>query len=190
MQTASERKKMNQYLAQRGLGQLNDPGVVSQLGYLVRDHTHFRQLLFAAEPHLRKEMYDAMSPYLRFPAKTLDQYEADARANADKKKLPAMDEEGKLIAYEDYVPGGKTNPLERLAEKAIHDAFVEEAAGGHVLVVECSKCTATAEFKGATVVSATIEARRAGWVYQEIDGKAVEICPKCPSARPVKMGHA
>lgn len=191
MRSPSQTIEINSYLAKNGLGQLEDAGTIHQLAYLVQDHVHFRQLLQRCDPLLRQKMYNAMRSNLRFTAHPLDQYIAEMKADADSRKLPAYDaESGKLVAYEDYDPGGKVQPLERLAEKAIHSAEALRASGGHKLVVTCSKCTAVAEFIGATVVSATIEARRAGWVYQEVDGAGQEVCPKCPSARMTKAGNA
>lgn len=193
MASATERLELNSYLAKHGLGQLEDAGTVTQMAYLVHDHDHFRKLLQRCEPGLRQKMYEAMRGNLRFTAQPLDHYIAEMKAEADRRKLPAYDgETGKLVDYADYDPGGKVLPLERLAEKAIHQAAALDAAKGHKLKVQCVKCTAAAEFIGATLVSATIEARRAGWVYQEIDGVASEICPKCPSLRPVitKAGNA
>jgi hypothetical protein len=193
MPSATERLEINSYLAKRGLGQLDDPGTIHQLAFLVQDHDHFRQLLQRCDPLLRRKMYEAMRPGLRFTPRALDAYVAEMAAEADRRKMPAYDQEtGKLIAYADYDPGGKVEPLERQAEKAIHHAYQEQASGGHKLTIVCAKCTAAAEFTGPTMVSATMNARQAGWVYQEVDGKGVEICPKCPSAKPVmtKAGNA
>jgi hypothetical protein len=189
MPSASERLEINSFLAKNGLGQLNDPGLVKQLAFLVHDHEHFRQLLTRCEPLLRKSMYDAMHAYLRFDPKPLDVYLSEAGMDAEQKQLPAYDEAtGKLTEYKPPA----IESLEYKAEKAIKDAAIEEKSQGHRLVVVCSKCTREAAFLGVTLVDATIKARRKGWVYQNLDGKESEICPKCPAARPTitKIGNA
>jgi hypothetical protein len=66
--------RINRYLEMRGLGRLDDPGLLSQFAFLVQDHDHLRSLLVACEPENRGAMYQALAPHLRFRAKALDVY--------------------------------------------------------------------------------------------------------------------
>jgi hypothetical protein len=69
-----EHNKINEYLQMHGCSPLEDPGLINQLAFVVRDHEHFGQVLRACEPENRTAMYDAMKPYLSFDAKPLDYY--------------------------------------------------------------------------------------------------------------------
>ena len=93
-------KRINRMLGEYGLGQLDSPGLVGQLAYLVRDHDHFRSLLLVAEPHQRSLMYDAMAPNLRFKARTLEQYLTEAREDAEARQLPIQAEDGTLKPFQ------------------------------------------------------------------------------------------
>ena len=100
------RRRINQTLGEHGLGQLDHPGLVNQLAYLVRDDEHFKSLLIACEPSERGHMFAAMAPNLRFKPKTLDQYLTEARENAESMQLPIQQPDGTLKQYN--VPEIKT----------------------------------------------------------------------------------
>jgi len=100
------RRRINQTLGEHGLGQLDHPGLVNQLAYLVRDDEHFKSLLIACEPSERGHMFAAMAPNLRFKPKTLDQYLTEARQDAEARRLPLQAEDGTLKEFQ--IPEIKT----------------------------------------------------------------------------------
>ena len=104
------RRRINKMLGEHGLGQLDHPGLVNQLAYLVRDHDHFRSLLIACEPDKRTDMFNAMAPNLRFKARTLEQYLTEARADAEARRLPIQAEDGTLKEFQ--IPEVKTSALD------------------------------------------------------------------------------
>ena len=59
MRSAEEKSAINRMLQSHGLGTLEDgAGLMSQLGYMVQDHEHFRSLLVRCEPENRSAMRD------------------------------------------------------------------------------------------------------------------------------------
>jgi len=185
--SARQRREINQLLGAHGFGQLDDRGLIPQLAYCVRDHDHFRDLLKVCDPLERKNMYESLRPYLRFQAKPLDVYIAEAGAEAERRQLPRWDSASQTFS-EFKVPEVSTTLAEH-AERAIHNQDCWEKTK-HSLVLTCAKCTFTQEFFGETLVAAALEARKAGWVYDELEGKPREICPKCPASRRVPAGNA
>ena len=172
---ATVRSKVNNLLAMHGLGRLDDPGLPVQLGFLIQDHAHFRQLLSAADPQHRGAMYNALAPNLRFTAKPLDVYIYEAGADAERRQLPTVAPDGSLEPY--HVPEIHS-AVETLLEDARLQAeitkVVEECvAKGHLTLV-CKKCLKEASFAGMTREDAAWKARHAGW---GLDGR--EICPEC-----------
>lgn len=165
--SARERTEINHYLMRHGLGGLTDPNLIHQLAFLVRNHDHFRQLLVVQEPQHRHDMYEAMRPHLRFQAKPLDVYIAEAAAN--------------FAAAE-----SRAKPLEVEAEEALAAA---RAKGW--MEFTCARCTRTESYPGMDRLAAIKAARKAGWVYErrtftDKDGKVQvkerEICPRCPAS--------
>ena len=100
------KNRINRMLGQRGLAQLDEAGLVSQLGFLVRDHDHFLSLLIACEPSERRHMYDALVLNLRFKARPLEEYVSEARADAEARRLPVQEPDGSLKEFK--VPEIKT----------------------------------------------------------------------------------
>jgi hypothetical protein len=171
-QTAKITRVLNKF----GFAKLGSGEIVKQMASLVRDHVHMRDLLSACDPSERTNMYEQMRPYLPFRAKSLDEYIADAKHNAEAKQMPTVGPNGNLQPFK---PAADVNSIERAAEEAI----AAEMAKGTLTVV-CSKCTREAQFQSDTIAGATIEARKAGWVYDLLTEK--EICPKCPAVRSVQ----
>ena len=169
------RGKINRYLGDRGLSTLENPGaLVQQLGYYVRDHDHFRQMLTACEPAARTAMYDALSPHLRFTAKPLEDYVIAAKEMAEREQLPQWDARAQNF-------GMYKAPEIRTVETAI-----TEAVAKFRLDVVCKKCTRVESFYSTTKYDAVRAAREAGWVYMDEGQKSYEICPQCPvSGHPV-----
>ena len=100
------KKRINRMLGERGLAQLDEAGLASQLGFLVRDHAQLRSLLVSCEPEKRRSMYDDLVPNLRFKAKTLEEYLTEAREDAEARRLPIQAEDGTLKEFK--VPEIKT----------------------------------------------------------------------------------
>ena len=162
------RGKINRYLGDRGLSTLENPGaLVQQLGYYVRDHDHFRQLLTQCEPAARTAMYDALSPHLRFEAKPLEDYMIAAKEMAEREQLPQWD--GQAQAFTPYKP-----PEIRTVEAAI-----AEAVAKYSLTVTCRRCCREAVYYGTDKHEAVKALREAGWTWNELNGDAREICPEC-----------
>lgn len=164
--------RINRFLGERGLGQLDDPGLLGQLGFLVRDHDHLRSLLVTCVPEERRNMYDALAPNLRFKPRLLDEYIAEAKADAEARQLPTIEPDGSFKAYK--VP-------EVVTENIVLEGLLTEAVAKVRLDVTCRKCTKAESFFGTDKYEAVKAARDAGWVYSWIgDGEGVEICPSCP----------
>jgi hypothetical protein len=100
-QTRQQKHALNRLLASAGLGALDNPmRLCNELASYVRDHEHFRQLLTAAQPETRRDMYEAMKPYLAFHAKPLDAYMSESGALAEAQQLPTVDADGMLHAVQ------------------------------------------------------------------------------------------
>src|SRR5262249_44658822 len=150
-------------------------GLISQLGFLVQDHEHFRSLLVRCEPENRSAMYDSLRPYPRFTPKPLDVYIAESAERAEKQRLPTIDEVGN-IHFEPKLAA-------KVGDEAIAQAAVNASLAEHHLTVTCRSCTKQETFSGVRKADAVQAAREAGWVYYEVDGKVREICPDCPAVR-------
>ena len=173
MTTSAERRRMNNFLANRGFATLDDPSaMVRQMGFIIPDHDGFRALLATCEPEYRTGMYNALKPHLRFEAKPLDVYLAEAGSMAEAKQLPTIGDDGGSLqpfrAREIMTP-------EYIAQQALEQALLQ-----HHLTVTCRKCTKQAQFHGARKADAVQAAREAGWVYDTLTGAGREICPDCP----------
>jgi len=182
------RLQINRLLGKAGLATLDDPGgLVMQLGYLVEDHEHFRQLLNKCEPAERGNMYASLKPHLRFEAHPLDVYIAQSGEIAERKQLPVVGEGGKLLPFR--TPAIVSKLADAITDKImeaeakpadpLQDA-VGAAIGKEHLWLVCRKCTKEAVFDGMTKREAIAKARTAGWTYNELKGDCREICPDCP----------
>jgi hypothetical protein len=150
----AETNAINRVLKARGLPALDQPGVVAHLATMVQDHGHLMELLRACDPVLRRQMYEAMSPYLRFTAWPLESYIMEAKERAA--QLPTVDAAGEL-----HPP---TIPVIEIPE-------VE-------LVLDCSRCQKQTIFLADDEHTAKREARLAGWQL----GLTIEdehVCPNC-----------
>ena len=159
--------QLNRVLGSAGLATLGEPGLMAQLGYLVEDHEHFRQLLTKCQPELRRDMYEALRPYLRFSAKPLDVYLAESAQVAESHQWPIQDAEGNLRPY--------TPPEVGIAQRALDEAMAREH-----LTLTCVRCTRVETFSGLRKGDVIQAARLAGWTYGlDAEGNGREICPEC-----------
>lgn len=160
MPRPEESNAINRVLKAWGLPSLDQPDVLPRLGYLVENHRHFTELLKACDPTLRREMYEAISPHLRFTPKSLEEYIGAAKEFAQAAQLPVMDEAGNLHPY------------------SIPQIEVPEVE----LVVVCMKCGKEGLFYGERLVDA-IHVMRSnfGWAYDGT-GHEKHLCPECLDA--------
>jgi hypothetical protein len=178
---------INRVLRSHGLPELGSPGVVAALAYLVEDHVHFTELLRACEPWLRREMYEAMRPHLRFPAKSLDEYIAAAQEHAMAAELPTLNGTGGLDPY--MRPVVVTEEEQEAEESEEEDAEEgdenddvddDEDDRGHILLF-CYRCRKEGRFPGERIADRIQSARRAGWGYDE-SAREHHLCPECLNA--------
>jgi len=162
VRSAQESNAINRVLKARGLPSLDESGVLEALGFLVEDHTHFTELLKACEPALRRDMYEAMRPHLRFVAKDLESYIMAAKEHANAAELPVIDEHGIL------------HPYRMGTVETTQPASVE-------LWAQCAKCQAEATFAGANLADAIFTMRTSGWAYDESTQQR-HLCPECMEA--------
>jgi hypothetical protein len=154
--TEAESNTINRVLKARGLPSLDHPDVLRHFGGMVEDHTHFVELLRACEPALRRDMYEALKPHLKFPAKSLDQYIATAKEQAEAAQLPTIQADGSLKAF--------SVPVIDIPE--------------YELWVQCSKCAREGFFYGERRADAVFELRRSGWAFDETVMQK-HICANC-----------
>lgn len=169
-----DRSQLNRILQSHGLGRLEDgAGLMAQLGFLVEDHNHLRDLIAKCDPAERWNMYESLKPYLGFEAHSLDWYVSEAGRMAEAKQLPVMAPDGALKPF--LVPQVHSDAA--FAQDAINRAFAKE-----VLTLTCAKCTKVAQFPGDRKIDAVFAARAAGWTYNELNNTGREICPACDVA--------
>jgi hypothetical protein len=161
VRTQQESNAINRVLKARGLPALDEPGVIEALAFQVEDHTHFMELLRACEPTLRRDMYEAMRPHLRFTAKPLEDYIVAAKAHADAAELPVMDEQGFL------------HPHRSPSIVTVEVPVVE-------LWAKCHRCGREGIFLGAHKGDAIFTMRTSGWAYDE-SGQS-HLCVDCLDA--------
>jgi hypothetical protein len=156
---AGEANAINRVLKARGLPGLEESGAVAALAFLVEDHKHFMELLRACEPSLRRDMYEAMSPHLRFVAFPLETYVIAAKEHAEAAQLPVTDKYGFLQPY--------SMPEVRMAPIKVTELWAR-----------CSKCPKETIFVGTSQADVIYTMRSAGWAYDETEARA-HICPDC-----------
>jgi hypothetical protein len=162
MRNLQETNAINRVMKAWGLGSLGEPGAIAALAHSVQDHEHFSELLRACEPKLRREMYDAMSPNLRFPAHPLEWYIIHAKDHASSQQFPTLTADGNLKPY--MMPTvGNAPPI-----------LVPEEE----LWVQCPRCKKESFFYAERKADCISEMRNAGWAWNELTQQA-ELCPNC-----------
>jgi hypothetical protein len=147
---------------------------VQALAALVEDHQHFTELLRACEPTLRRDMYESMSPHLRFKARPLESYVIAAKEHAAAAELPTIDGTGNLQPY--TMPTISTG-LGTMPQLEVEVELEEEEGPEVELFVQCSKCDREGMFWGERLVDAIEKLRHAGWAYDSVNQSA--ICWNC-----------
>jgi hypothetical protein len=175
MRSGGETKAINHLLMANGFGSINDPGLVSQLGYVMgiacKTHDDFRDLLNKCTPENRREMYESMRGYLKFEPKPLDLYVSELGAIAERKQLPVVAEDGTLRPFHQAAIETKTGEL------AIAQALVAQSIAKRTLELVCVRCTVTETFGGIFKQDCLDDARLAGWRYDVATDQ--ELCPRC-----------
>lgn len=166
------RRRINHALKSIGMGGLDDPNLIGQMGFLVEDHLHFRGLLMSMPPDKRRLAYDALRPHLSFAAKPLDVYEAEMKRIAEQEQWPVNDD-GSVYPKPFQV---QNVDLELRAQEAIQQNEHEKQGGRLELV--CSKCTRAAYFPAKKRTEAYKTAERDGWRWAERNGAMKTYCPE------------
>lgn len=166
------RRQLNHALKSIGMGGLDDPRLISQMGFLIEDHLHFRGLLMAMPPEKRRIAYDALRPHLSFIAKPLDVYEAEMKRIAEQEQWNVNDD-GSVYSKPFNV---QNINLEMLAQEAIQQTEHEKHGGQLELV--CTKCTKAGYFPAAKRKQAYEQAHREGWRWAERNGVTKTYCPE------------
>ena len=165
------RQTINRYLGNRGLATLENPGaMVQQLGFLVEDDQHLKQILNKCEPHERRNCYEALRPHF---ASRRGRWTSTSRSwdgGAD----PGVADSGQR----------RQVPRLRTPEIRSVQAAVDGEMAKHHLTLTCRKCTREETFHGERRAEVIFKAREAGWTYGlDGSGKGKEICPSCPCLR-------
>lgn len=163
----SDQKKIDRALKTRGLGGLDDPNLMKQLAFLVRNHEHYSKLLVHLDPVKRKECYDATSPYLRFKPKPLEDY---VRAGAER-----FERESQKHAYITQ------SEIDIMAQDAIRKQQAIDQNKG-LLKIYCETCPREEGFIGTTAKDAYAAARLDGWRKVIKLQRDYFLCPQCSIA--------
>lgn len=155
----TEEHAINRILKAHGLPTMEHPAVLSYFGYLVEDHQHLTELLRVCKPELRRDMYEAMRPHLRFRPEPLDYYERRAKEQAEAHRLPLTDETGDLRGF----------PLP--------PAILMLQEDDHSEYVTCSRCERSVLFVAADQLSMVKLIRDSGWAWDEVHKR--HICDQC-----------
>lgn len=145
---------------------IND--AIASMSATIRDHEHFQRLITEAEPSFRQSFYDSVRPHLKFRAKPLDVYIADAQQMAEREKLPTLMPDGTL---REFRPASDVESVQK--------AMAASIASRH-FVLTCSKCTKQETFYAVgleTPVAVIMKARKVGWMYDPVLKN--ETCPNC-----------
>lgn len=151
---------------------LNINEAIAALASTIRDHAHLQRLVTETEPSMRQAFYDSVRPHLKFRAKPMDVYIADAKAMAEREQLPVLQPDGTL---REFRPASDVATVEKAIAKSISDRNLK---------LVCSKCTKEETFYcvgDETPVAVILKARKKGWVYGTI--AQTETCPECMQAR-------
>jgi hypothetical protein len=194
------RKKVNHQLKKLGFGGLDDPEIVHQLAFCIRDHDHLKQLLFAAVPVEQRTLaYETLRPHLNFTPRSLSQYQIEIEQQMEREQTPVQLRDGSIVDFKNF--HGEKPSIEVMAEEAINQAGRRALADGNyprvtlrpapaegILTLTCAKCTGEEEFRSLDRIVAAAEAVKKGWVFTMQNEKEISICPKCPAAR--LLAHA
>lgn len=187
---ATEKRQIETQLLKMGLAGLQvngDPSseLVGQLAAMVNDwkgapnrhgewidrHKFLRDLLAECDKQYRNEMYEAITPHLKFMAYPLAHYES-----------MMTERMGGLISKRAAAVEGKApHPIE-VGGKKYADASASEATHA-IVTMHCQYCWKKKRFVADTPVGALIKARDSGW--KRMPEKWT--CPVCVKKLPAKV---
>lgn len=171
MRVTAPSASFRQYMDLHGMDHVTSKReLFEHIAFCCKDHDEFRKLLDKAPPERRRRAYEMLAPHLRFSAKPLDVYIAENQNEAERKQLPVIGLGGKLLPFK----RPEIESEEHFLEKVLAAKMLE-----YHLTVICRRCAATETFHGGRKIDAIADARNAGWGYEEIGEKGMEICPKC-----------
>lgn len=163
----SDRTRVDQELRKLGFGGLDDPNLIPQIAFCIRDHAQLRSQLFSVLPEKRRLAYEQLRPHLRFQAKPLDVYEAEMKEMAERMQLPQYNAEtGEVIPFKS---------IDQVAQEAIKQGE-HEKHGFFELV--CSTCTKQGIFRAPKRKDAEKDAQSIGWRWAENNGQMKIYCPE------------
>jgi hypothetical protein len=175
-----QQSRINKALAQFGLGQLHEEGLLDQIGFLVRDHEHFRKILLKLDPVQRQNCYISLAPRLNFKPKPLDEYVAEEKMIASEKAshdeiTPEVGE--KLLASLPPTKMGivKVQAGIQRAKLGLDDEDTAQAVARGRLTVVCLRCTKEETVYAMSKLDAYETLVSLGWKLEE--KKA--WCPEC-----------
>lgn len=177
-----EQSRINKALAEKGLGQLHEEGLLDQMAFMVRNHEHFRKILLKLDPVKRQNCYECLAPRLNFIAKPLDQYVAEEKMIASEKAsvteiTPEIGE--RLLASLRPTKMGIVKAsvgLERAKLGLDDEETAQTTARGRMTVV-CTKCTKAQTVYAMNKLDAYEALVSLGWKFEE------EKC-WCPECKP------
>ena len=164
-----ERRELENVLLVAGLAHLNDPELIQQLADLVSDwhgdkHQFLQDLINECEADQRYEMYQAISPKLRFRPLPLHTYECRIAEQA-----------GAAVSRRQMrVEGASPRPIQVGNHKI---EITAQPSNCGWAAVRCHQCNKIEKFISDTPVGAMIAARKAGWM-RDISADS-EICAEC-----------
>jgi hypothetical protein len=151
-----DRSAVDREFRRLGFGGLDDPNLIPQIAFFIRNHDHFRSQLFSVLPEKRREAYNALRPHLRFTPKPLDVYEAEMKEYAERMQLPGFNPAtGELVPFK----AGSVD-LDLIATEAIKQNKHEKDGG---LQLTCKHCLTVEVFRAKIRKMAEKDAQAAGW---------------------------
>lgn len=180
-----EKRIVNQALMSAGLGKLDDPGLIRQIGFIVSktvtDHDSFRVLINRCAPEERRNMYEALKPYIRFELKPLDVYIAETMAEAEAKQLPVIGPDGNFKEFRiQDVKGEAITPVAPPTDLQTAQRVIDASLARRELTLLCRTCTKENTFHGMRREDCVKLARETGWreVHHQFAPDS-EMCPAC-----------
>ena len=165
-----ERRQLENQLLTIGLAGLTDSELIQELANMVSNwpgdkHQFLEDLLNQCDLDKRWQMYDAITPKLRFKALPLSTYEARIALRASE-----------LISQRKMRVEGQTpRPIEIQGRK--FEKVPRALATNAVATVKCYRCKRMASYLGDTPAGAMIAARKDGWTRDKAVNK--EVCKAC-----------
>lgn len=196
--TLIEQGQINKALAEKGLGQLHEEGLLDQLAMCVQTHDRFRKLLARTPPEQRQNCYDCLAPRLIFKALPLEDYMSETKelASASVSRMepvvvgekPSLSVEQAERIFERAASNGVSPAGVESAQRLIHRVtYLEDeetaktvARGRLTIACHRRKCITEATVYAMNRADAFETLAAMGWKFE--GDKA--WCPEC--AKPLR----